>query len=332
MSSNQFLIDAASRHAVLVQRHSAQLEDEMADSVEKALNGVVGGISSGQPQEQVLADYRNALSSAEQDLLDDVVALTEAEAEFSEEMFKEAIEADIEPAPVAVLSTAVINRSIDAQPGQKVSMQVLLSTFSDKKAQQVRLILNDSFSLGETVEQTSTKIREITGLQRRQAQTVARTGANIASTVAREEMIKANEELLEGYEWVSTLDARTSNICMARDGVIYPISDRSPKPPAHYGCRSTIIPKVSPKYDKFSDISGDRPSKGAEGVEIVSSNTTYGGWLRKQPASFQDEVLGAQRAKLFRGGKLTLDKFVDPEGRRYTLQELKLLNPLAFES
>jgi hypothetical protein len=58
---------------------------------------------------------------------------------------------------------------------------------------------------------------------------------------------------------------------------------------------------------------------------------TYGGWLKKQPASVQDEVLGIERAKLFRSGKLSIGKFTDDTGKVYTLDQLKKLEPLAFE-
>jgi len=78
-------------------------------------------------------------------------------------------------------------------------------------------------------------------------------------------------------------------------------------------------------------IKGERPSIGAKGVERVSSRTTYGGWLKKQPKAFIDEALGPERSELFRAGKLSIDKFVDPTGRVYTLTQLQKMNPIAFQ-
>jgi hypothetical protein len=54
----------------------------------------------------------------------------------------------------------------------------------------------------------------------------------------------------------------------------------------------------------------------------VSSELNYDGWLRKQPREFQDDVLGVQKARLFRKG-LTMERFVDKEGREFTLKELE---------
>ena len=140
-----------------------------------------------------------------------------------------------------------------------------------------------------------------------------------------------NEELMDGYEWVATLDSRTSLICGSRDGIIYSFLATNPRPPAHFSCRSTIVAKVSPKYDLASDVTGNRLSKGASGKKTVSANTNYGSWLKKQPSGFQDEVLGVNRANLFRNGGLSIDKFVDTSGMEYTLDELRKIEPLAFE-
>ena len=61
------------------------------------------------------------------------------------------------------------------------------------------------------------------------------------------------------------------------------------------------------------------------------AESTFGGWLKSQPLEFQDEFFagkfgkraGDEAAALFRADKLTLDKFVDPTGRVYTLEQLR---------
>jgi hypothetical protein len=63
---------------------------------------------------------------------------------------------------------------------------------------------------------------------------------------------------------------------------------------------------------------GDRASMNGP----VDSRVTYGGWLKRQPKEFQDDVLGPRRAALFRSGKLRIDQFVDDMGRSLTLDEL----------
>jgi len=54
------------------------------------------------------------------------------------------------------------------------------------------------------------------------------------------------------------------------------------------------------------------------------------GLLKRQPASFQDEVLGKTKAKLFREGGLNVDQFVDRAGNELTLSQLAERKPDAF--
>ena len=56
----------------------------------------------------------------------------------------------------------------------------------------------------------------------------------------------ATQEIAKKYGakrvlWVSVLDARTSDICINLDGSIFAI-DEGPRPPAHFNCRSIVVP------------------------------------------------------------------------------------------
>jgi SPP1 gp7 family putative phage head morphogenesis protein len=66
-----------------------------------------------------------------------------------------------------------------------------------------------------------------------------------------------------------------------------------------------------------------------EAVGQVPAKTNYDQWLRKQPAKFQDEVLGKGKAKLFRKG-LKLDRFVDRKGQELTLKQLQRKSGVKF--
>ena len=74
-----------------------------------------------------------------------------------------------------------------------------------------------------------------------------------------------------------------------------------------------------------------RPAIGADGVEQVRGSTDYQSWLTRQPKAFQVEVLGKERAELFRKGDLKLTNFVDSSGNTINLERLRELEPLAFQ-
>jgi len=71
--------------------------------------------------------------------------------------------------------------------------------------------------------------------------------------------------------------------------------------------------KVKAKRDAWAD----------ENIGSTPSNVTYQDWIKRQPAKFQDEVLGPTRARLFREGGVPLDKFVDASGKQYNLDQLR---------
>jgi SPP1 gp7 family putative phage head morphogenesis protein len=211
----------------------------------------------------------------------------------------------------------------------------------------------------------------VTGLSRRQVDAVVRTATNAIANAARDEVWAANADLLEGVQWVSTLDGRTSAICRARDGLVFPVG-AGPRPPAHWRCRSVMVAvfdaeAVVPARPFVRDTRTRRrreidfraqakAAAGAEGWKALSrtqrnariravrtawANENIGGapegsnyqtWLGRQPARFQDEVLGRSRGRLFRRGDLTLDRFVDRNtGREFTLRELRQREPEAWQ-
>lgn len=336
MSSTQFLIDGASRHAVFVQRYAGGLENQYSDELVRALNRVVDAISNYDESGIVTvvalrADISRQLSDdigvIGDDLFNTLIEFADSEGEFSAELFQQAVSADVLPAPS--MFAPLINTPMNVEAGG-ITIRDALSAFSDAKVAQIDNIISDGFLNGQTSQQVAQSLRDVIPLPRNQMRSLVRTATNAASSMARAETMRANADIFTGYEWVATLDSHTSFICMSRDGNVYEIGE-GPLPPAHWGCRSTTIPKIDPRFDLASRLSGHRPSSGANGAQQVGGNVTYGGWLRTQPASFQDEVLGRSRGRLLRSGGLTVDSFVDDSGRTYTLDELRALNPMAFE-
>lgn len=70
----------------------------------------------------------------------------------------------------------------------------------------------------------------------------------------------------------------------------------------------------------------------AENIGTIPSDVSYNQWLDRQSTNFQNGVLGKTKGKLFRSGKLTLDKFTDRAGKEYTLEQLAATHPEVFES
>jgi len=176
---------------------------------------------------------------------------------------------------------------------------------------------------GASVSQTVKLLREqgfegsYKGLQG-----LARTMMHSASHVAREKTIQQGyNDLIEGWEYVSTLDSRTCLVCGADDGKIFKLDAKKPSLPRHWRCRCCYIPKLKPMKG-VPDVETSRPAVAGDEVKRFRGN--YQGWMRhmldKDP-DFVKEVLGPKRFELFKAGKLTLDNMVT-DGRITRLSRL----------
>lgn len=205
---------------------------------------------------------------------------------------------------------------------------------------------------------------------RRDAEAVVRTAVNHVSNTARGYVWEANNDIIAARIWVSTLDGRTSAVCRARDGKgrstrpdgklppgIEALKPPNATPPAHINCRSAMAAYIDGvgligKRPTVTDtrtrekreidfrriarqegrpIQDVRREWAEKNVGRVPAATTYQEFMKRQPASFQNEVLGRTKAQLFRKGGLELDHFVDRAGNELNLAQLAATRPEAFE-
>lgn len=192
--------------------------------------------------------------------------------------------------------------------------------------------VQSGFVQGQTTRQI---VKQVAGpggfadISERNATTVVRTAVAHVSNATRQEIYDDNSDIVNKYQWVSTLDSRTSTICRSRDGQKFNVG-KGPLPPAHPNCRSTTIPIIEDDFLDFLDEGATRASRGADGGEQIDASTTYYDFLKQQPAWFQDEAIGPVRGKIFRNSGISPEEFrtisVDGFGRPLTLNEMAALD------
>lgn len=202
---------------------------------------------------------------------------------------------------------------------------------AEGRMRRLRTALRTGLAEGETIDQMVRRVRGTRARQyrdgvldgsRRSAEAIVRTAVNHVATASREILYAANKRLLKGVRWVSTLDTRTTQICIDRDGEVFP-PDSGPRPPAHVNCRSTTTP-VTKSWRELGLDADDLPEATRASMSGQEpAGTTYREWLVRQSAAVQDEVLGPTRGAMLRRGEVTVDAFSDDRGRRYTLAELR---------
>lgn len=332
MSTNDEIEDAITRHQIFVQRYAKGREEAYQLYIEDLLEQTRARLTFDLTPESRVRTERLMLdlkALAEQltgelteETMDEMRRFMTQEAQFNYEILDTRVVADLSLPNANQIEAALSTNIMKLEPTKGYTIRSALAEFGSRKAQQIVQVIRDGTVLGETTQAIIQGIMDLGSVQKRQASTLARTITNHVATQARDLTMGDNRDILEGYKWVATLDGRTSLICASRDGKIFPIADDSPKPPAHFNCRSTISFAVKPEFDLGADLPGTRSS--IDGP--VDRNLTFGDWLRRQSPEFQDQVLGKERAKLFREQNIPIDRFVDDQGRVLSLDQLRRMD------
>lgn len=149
-------------------------------------------------------------------------------------------------------------------------------------------------------------------LPKAQLNSLVRTASNHVATTARVESLKENDDVVKGMQVVAVLDARTTRICAARNGSIIPV-DSKDVPPYHWNCRTTLVPVLKSWKELGLNFNEIGPGERASMDGSVPENTDYATWLKSQPASVQDEILGKKNGAAYRKGKYSVEEFLSKD-------------------
>ena len=187
-----------------------------------------------------------------------------------------------------------------------------------------RLIGNLQFGEeAKTVRQLVAAGGQATAVTDNQVMALVRTSINQVANSASQQVYEANQDITKKYRYVATLDSRTSSICAALDGREFEYG-KGPMPPQHFNCRSTTVPIIDPDILPPSTI-----AKRASADGPVPINTSYGQWLKDQPLSVQQDVLGPGKVPYFNrlvdkyGARDAMAKLVRDDGSELTLDQLR---------
>ena len=342
---SNFEFDAESRHQHYLERYKTGEYNSLLPFLKRVEESLILQLSKAKTfhsQERIKkilatiqSDTQAILEEYTSQLALDLSDLGEAEASFTAATLAKS-------QGVAFTTPAVtqIAAAVNARPFNSKLLKDELKDFSKGQAKFIRNSVAMGFAEGRTNQEI---IKDVIGSQelkfkdgsmqvtRNAASRMVRTAVQHTAAVAKSHVYKDNDDLIEFYAWVSTLDSRTSATCKARDGRVYPVG-KGPLAPAHPNCRSTTIAAFPEDIDKNNMLirEGTRPMRNEDGGATTQS-TNYNDWLKRQSKSFQVDALGKTRAELFRKGGLSVDKFVDRKDKPLTLEQLKKTFPKAWE-
>ncbi|MFI8035612.1 minor capsid protein [Acinetobacter sp. ABJ_C3_5] len=223
----------------------------------------------------------------------------------------------------------------------------LLSKIAETARQRVEYAIRDGMNTGMSNYQIIKRLRGTKrlkyedGLLNSSRTDIERTVRTIRSHVSNQAYLNSFKELdIQYIRFISVLDGRTSKLCAALDGSVWKINDPAKRiPPLHPNCRSTLVP-----VDKDGQLIGQRPyvmderklkdipkHEREQLTGQLDANITFKEFFNKTDDFFQKEWLGPKRYKLYKEGKFDFDKFFDPEGELYSLEQLRLLDEQTFK-
>lgn len=236
------------------------------------------------------------------------------------------------PKSLMAYADAVFDKPLNLTANVGITLDDLTKSFSKTESERIIRAIRLAHSEGLTNDKLVQLIRGnranryqdgILRTTTRNAHAIARTGTAIVASEAKQAFIRDNLDIIKGIRVNATLDSRTSPICRHLDHTFMPI-DKAKYPPYHFNCRSS--------FEIIFD--GYESPKNRASEFGVTENVSYYEWLKKQSADYQDEVLGKTRAKLFRDGGMSVEKFkalqLDKNFEPLTLKEMAKLEPFVF--
>ena len=232
-------------------------------------------------------------------------------------------------------------RGIATKSQERLALAIRSGVFSGETTQQIARRMIGKLEFGDfgplSVKQLAQSGGELTKLANNQIQTIVRTSVNQVQNQASQAVYAANSKVAPKYEYVATLDSRTSPICRRLDGQKFAYN-KGPTPPQHFNCRSTTVPVVDfdglqKKYPSLQKPPVGKVVSRPSATGRVPQGTAYGDWLLKQDKKLQVKTLGSeQKVRFFKriakkegSGQAAIRKLIRNDGSERTLDDLKRL-------
>lgn len=147
---------------------------------------------------------------------------------------------------------------------------------NDKLARTLQDTVFNSVHRGVPVEKLAKEVQERMNVGKNDAVRLVRTELNYVHNQATLDSLKSAN--MEYFQFIATLDKRTSSVCREHDNHVYPIDEAevgTNVPPLHPRCRSTIAGSI----DSKKATSGSRTSLLRKGeYQKVPRNMDYDNW------------------------------------------------------
>lgn len=320
-------------------REVQKLHEQIMNKIEKEYSGIFSNKKMTELSQELADDivtyYNNGVLPTIDTAFNTVI---ERETGWNEKTL-----AAFSTASVIRINSSVVAKRAMNKPYQGHLFRTWFNAHTENEWKKVSALLKNGYVTGKTTSEIKTEVGKILGRSDSDIRTLTRSYLQHAAHEARVDVLKENNDLVESYVWVATLDSRTTPlICGIRDGLEWdknyqPIGHDIPWSDGpgriHFNCRSTFIPKLKdtpnitdlfsrPAVNAGSEYeSGDNKTKtgkprkptaknvdnGIFNVTQVRGGTKYEDWLKRQRTAYISDIFNNEEyAKEFKAGKISL--------------------------
>lgn len=222
------------------------------------------------------------------------------------------------------------------------------ASFSASVQEQIRQAINTGVVKGEGYGPVVKRLEDGLGLARNEATTLSRTFISSANNAARDEVYKANTDIVKSWKWLTAGDNIVCILCLPLHGMQFKIGE-GPDMPRHPRCRCVRLPVtvswrelgidideleseadqwiVRGKAGKDGEITVKPVGSGnANPILRISNHKDAQDWYDNlSSAEKRSTGLGPGRIELLDSGKITIKDLIGENYQARTLEQLRRL-------
>jgi len=284
---------------------------------------------------------QQAIAVMQNSLADELLQLAGHEAGYQLSLFDVLLPQPVkERYPLQGMTPEMVYAAAMAQPFQGRLLSEWAGNLEADRMTRITNAVRRGYLLGDTTETIARQVRGQAArdyrdgalqMSRANAASITKTAVNHLAATARASFAEANSDILRGKQWLSTLDNKTTPTCIIRDRLRYtldnkPVGHKVPylQGPGriHFCCRSTetLITKSWRELGIDADDMDEGTRASMDGQ--IPADTSYLDWLARQSPQRQDQILGPERGRMYRSGKLELGNMFTDKGEWITLSQL----------
>lgn len=248
---NEQLRDESIAHAIWISRYSTGVANRMVKLLNEsdaeltarllvAMDGLDADSFTVTRLQALLASVRAVNHQAIQSILQGLSAelndLAQHEARYQLSLFDALLPEFVTNVhPLVGISPDAVYAAAMAKPFQGRLLSEWASNLEADRLNRISNTVRQGFLLGDTTEQIARKVRGHANrgyqdgalqMSRANAASIAKTAVGHLAATARNSFAEANNDLMKGKQWLSTLDNRTTQMCRIRDRLKYTLDNK----------------------------------------------------------------------------------------------------------